>query len=101
VCFCIQLANFYKYNSIINQPTDSNASHRSVVIACVCFVYSLPTFTNTTDSNASRRSVVIACVCFVYSLPTFTNTSYTTASSINQPIATHRIAVLSFHACVL
>jgi ACT domain-containing protein len=63
------LQTFYKYKSIINQPTESYVSHRRVVISCVWFCKSLQTFTNTK------------------------------ASSINQPIAAHRIAVFSSHAC--
>ncbi len=70
VWFCNSLQTFYKYKSLITQPTESIASHRSVVISRVCFLYSLQTFTNTK------------------------------ASSLNQPRATHRIASLSSHACV-
>jgi hypothetical protein len=77
LCFCKQLANFYKYKSIRNRPTDSNASHRIAVFsspACV-FVNSLQTFTNTkprpTDSNASHRRVVISCLCFCKQLANF------------------------------
>jgi hypothetical protein len=68
--FVLQLANFYKYKRIITQPTESNASHRGVVILCVWIC-------------------ITACKLF-------TNTK---ASSLEQQRATHRIAVWSSYAC--
>jgi hypothetical protein len=38
------LKGFYKYKSIITQPTDINASHRRVVNSCVCFGKQLANF---------------------------------------------------------
>ncbi len=109
--FVNSLQSFYKYKSLINQPTESNTSSRSVVVSCVWFcITACKLFTNTKASSlnqprASHR--VISCVWFCKQLANFlqiqtackvfTNTK---ASSLNQPRATHCIAVLSYQACV-
>jgi hypothetical protein len=97
--FCIRPANFYKYKSIINQPTESNTSHHSVVShACVLWTAcKLLQIQKHHHQSTNRTQHIVSQCChlmrvFCIRLANFTNTK---ASSINQPSATHRITVLS------
>jgi hypothetical protein len=106
---CGQLANFYKYKSLITQPTESNASHdshRRVVISCVWFcITACKLFTNTKASSlnqpiASHRSVVISSVvisCVWFCITACKLLQIQTYSSLDQPRSTQRIASPRFH----
>jgi hypothetical protein len=125
VCFCIQHANFYKYKSIINQPTDSIASHRSVVIRArnprFYFVHARiagtkPRFLSKMRIKnrglsdlvvISRRALNPRFLMRLFGQKTGfrarmneIKSGIQCSASINRPRATHRMAVLSSHACV-
>jgi hypothetical protein len=88
-----------------SQPTESNASLRSVVISHACgFVRACKLLQIQKPHHSTNREQRIAsmlsshaCV-FETACKLFTNTK---ASSLNQQTSTHRIAVFSSHACVL
>jgi hypothetical protein len=100
--FCITAANFLqiqKHHSL-NQPIATRARNprfwmplfgqKTGFRARNAGMNEIKSGIPCSDSNASHRRVVISCVCFcITACKLFTNTK---ASSLNQPIATQRIA---------